>query len=68
MKKIGMTEQTVLNLLANSLFNVGMEVPENVDWSSVYTECINQAVVVSAWKEAKKIHSIHAGGDFLRNG
>lgn len=38
------TEQTVLNLLANSLFSADRPIDESVDWSEVWKEAYAQAV------------------------
>lgn len=51
---MNITEQTVLDLLANSLFNANRDIQSDVDWHSVYQECIQQAVIVVAWQEARK--------------
>lgn len=48
------TEQTVLKLLANTVFGTKYDISSDVNWQEVYHECVRQAIVVLAWQEARK--------------
>ena len=48
------TKQTVLQLLANELFQAQRDIPENADWEQVLEECRKQTVTVHGWKQASK--------------
>ena len=43
--------ETVLDLLANELFQAGRRIQENVDWEQVFQECRRQTVTVHGWNQ-----------------
>ena len=43
--------ETVLDLLANELFQAGRRIQEDVDWEQVFQECRRQTVTVHGWNQ-----------------
>lgn len=47
------TENTVLNLLAHSLFNVNRKLSDRIVWEDVFEECVRQTVTILGLSGAK---------------
>lgn len=48
------TEEVVLKLTVNALFDAGFTIPRDVDWQAVYEECNKQTVTVFGFCGAKQ--------------
>ena len=53
-ERLGRTEQTVLDLLANELFHADRRISDDVNWQEVFAECRKQTVLVHGFKAADR--------------